>query len=538
MKIVHRLLLALTLLCAVVFGFGQTTEFVPGEILVKFKSASNTGAAVHKALGSKVKTTISKLSVQVVTLPKGMALVDALNYYRGLNSVEYAEPNSKKVSTFVPNDTQWAGQYGQKKVMCPEAWDLTKGSSSVVVAVIDTGIDLQHEDLKNKIVTGYDFSDNDSDPTANGDHGVHTAGIVGADTNNGKGVAGAGFNCKVMPLKIFPNATDAVSAQAIIYAADHGVKVISMSYGSYFESTTEKNAINYAWNKGVVLVGGVGNDNTSTKFYPAAFSNVIAVGSTGTSDVKSSFSNFGPDWVDVAAPGENILSTITGGYANLSGTSMATPMVAGVVGLLWAIAPNGTTNAQIRSIIESTTDPVPGNFFHFGRINAFKAAKLLDPGTITVSNPTGVGIWFGQNSVGDLTDIAASDAAYFQVPTVLDTLGQVAGVQVDVSLSGDSTNLRLSQLVLEANGASGATQQVFLWNYSTGRYDLIKAVALTPTGTNRQKVGLPLNLTNYLSGTTLSFGFRAIGPKRSPKSPVAPFTYKVNHAHVETRPGL
>lgn len=531
-----RAVLPLALLSAAVFASAQNVEFVQGEVLVKYRTGLNAGQVENRAIGASVKNTISQINVQRIALPSGMDTVDALNYYRSLSTVVYAEPNAKKVATFTPNDSQFGSQYGPKKMKCPEAWDITKGSSSVIVAVIDTGIDLNHEDLKNKLVAGYDFSDGDSDPTAAGDHGVHTAGIIGAETNNGKGVAGVGFNVKIMPLKIFPNATDAVSATAIIHAADHGAKVISMSYGSYFESNTERDAVNYAWGKGVVLVGGVGNDNVSNKFYPAAYPNVIAVGSTGTSDVKSSFSNFGPDWVDCAAPGEDILSTVTGGYANLSGTSMATPMVAGVVALVRSIAPANTTAAAIRNAVESTTDPVPGNFFKFGRVNAFKAVKLFDIASITVSPANGVEGWLGNGETGGLSDIQTSDSNYFAINTQPDVLGQVAGVSVSFAFNGATSNLRTAQLILEANGGKGATGQVFLWNFNTNKYDLIRATALTTSGANRQKVDLPLNLTKYVSGGTLYVGLRAIGPKKSPRTPVAPFTYKVNFTQIETRP--
>lgn len=534
----YRLFIALAICCMAVFGFGQMAEFVPGEVLVKFKSTKSPGAVENKAIKATVLRSIPQLGVQVIKLPAGMSTQSGLDYYRNLSTVEYAELDSKKkLFAFTPNDTQWAAQYAQKKVKCPEAWDLTKGSSNVVVAVLDTGADLGHEDMQGKFVTGFDFSDNDPDVTPAGDHGVHTCGIVGANTNNAKGVAGTAFNCKVMPLKIFPNSFDSVSAAAIIYAADHGAKVISMSYGGPFESQTEKSAINYAWSKGVVLVAAAGNDGTSNKGYPAAFPNCIAVGSTGVNDIHSDFSTWGPDWVDVGAPGENVLSTVIGGYANNTGTSMSCPVVAGVAALCWSIAPNGTTNVAIRNAIESTTDPIPGNFYKFGRVNAFQACKLFDAGSLVLSTPTAVDVWMGDGISGDLTDITTSDSNYFEVGTVPDALGQIAGVKVTVALNGDSSGLRSAQLILDANGASGATNQVFFKNVNTGNYDLIKATALMPTGINRQKIILPTNLTKYVSGGNIEIGLRAIGPKKALKGATPLFIFKVNFVQIETRPG-
>ncbi|MCC7230206.1 MAG: peptidase S8 [Fimbriimonadaceae bacterium] len=546
MKFSGRALSALVFVLAGSFAAAQNAEFVTSEVLVKFKGASvavvdNAAATANAAIGAQTKARIPNLLVDQVKLPSGMSVNDALAYYGSLPSVAYAERNFKKELLSTPNDPQFASQWGQKKIKCEQAWDVTKGKNSVVIAVIDTGIDLNHEDLKNKLVPGYDFSDNDSDPSYDGDHGVHTAGIAAADTNNGKGVAGTGYNCKIMPLKIFPNATDAVSAAAIIYAADHGAKVISMSYGSYGESVTEKNAVNYAWGKGVVLVGAAGNDNVNQHLYPAYFSNVICVGSTDQADHKSGFSNFGADWVDVAAPGENILSTLPGGYGNNTGTSMACPMAAGVVGLLWSIAPIGTTNAQIRAALESTTDPVVGanNFAKFGRVNAFKAVSAMDPGSVTVSNATGVTAWFGSFLNGGLPEIQATDGADLVISSAQASPGQLAGANVQIGFNGSATNLNLSQVLVEANGPSSAAGQLFIWNYSTNKYVLVKAFALRPSGVKQEKIALPKDLTNFVSGGTLVLGIRGVGPVRVPRgATTSAYMLKLGFVRVETRESL
>ncbi len=526
---------------ATVSAFAQVIEFVPNQILVKFKGATASIAmeAANRAnatIGASTLTTIPKIVVAQIKVPSGMSRDDALFYYSGRSDVLYAEPIAKKSLLFNPNDPQFVSQYGPKKVKCPEAWDIGKGAPSTVIAVIDTGIDLNHEDLKNKLVPGYDFSDNDNDPTAAGDHGVHTAGIAAADTNNGKGVVGAGFNCKIMPLKIFPNATDAASASAMIFAADNGAKVISLSYGAYFASLTEQSAVNYAWGKGVVLVGGAANDNVNNKFYPGAFTNVICVGSTGTSDVKSGFSNWGADWVDVAAPGENILSTVTGGYANFTGTSMSTPLVAGVVGLLKSTAIPGTTNAQIRAALENNTDPVPGNFFKFGRINAYKAIVSLDPGSVTQSNATAVASWFGNSFSGIASDLTSRDGARVIMNSINHDLGNVAGATVEIGLNGASTNLNLAQVVIEANAPSAAAGQVFLWNYSLNKFVLVKAFPLYPSGIKQQKIVLPKVLTPYVSAGKLTIGIRGVAPNKPLRGQQsAPYELSLDLVRVETR---
>ena len=540
MRLYVRILSTLAIVLASTIACSESVEFVPDEILVKFKGSTRiaitSATMANRAINARTLTVIPRIGVNVVKVPSGMSLDDAVFYYQRLSTVEYAEKNAKKQLTFVPNDPQFNQQYGPQKVKCPEAWNISKGSATVIVAVIDTGIDLNHEDLKDKLVPGFDYSDNDSDPTAAGDHGVHCAGIAAADTDNGKGVAGAGFNTRIMPLKIFPNATDAASSSAIIHAADNGAKVISMSYGAYFESTTERNAINYAFGKGLILVGGAANDNVSNKFFPGAFPNVIAVGSTGTSDIKSDFSNFGQDWVDVAAPGENILSTITGGYGHSTGTSMSTPLVAGVAALLWAQAIPGTTNVQIRNAIESTTDPVPGNFFKFGRINAFKAIQSLDPGSATLSDVTNVEIWTGAGASGSASDLNATDASFFTVTTSPTNLGQVGGAIIDFGFNGSVTDLRESLALIEANGPSGSTGQLYLWDNSKSKFTLVKAFPLRPSGTKRERISLPKDLTNYVSGGNLRIAVRAIGPNRLPRYwRKGAFDFQIGFAQISTR---
>jgi len=537
-----RALSALLLISGAALASAQVADFKQGEVLVKFRSQSRAGLIENLAIRAKKVGTISRLDVQQLKLPSGMSTMDAVNYYRGLSSVEYAEPNYIKHLTYIPNDPRYTGnqQWGQKKIDCEGAWGITKGKGTVIVAVIDTGIDLNHEDLKNKLVPGYDFSDNDSDPTFDGDHGVHCAGIVGADTDNGKGVGGTGFNCKIMPLKIFPNATASASANAMIYAADHGAKVISMSYISYGESITEKNAVNYAWNKGLVLLAGAGNDNTDTLGYPNAYPNVISVGSTNTSDQKSGFSNWGADHVDVAAPGEDIMSTLPGGYGNATGTSMACPMAAGVVGLLWSVAAPGTTNTEIREALESTCDPVVGanNFVAFGRVNAFKAVKKLDASAVVIpSPPTSIDPWMGNDPSGGVNDVQVSDGNTYLIRSQSDALGQVAGIEVNLAYGGTVTSgLRSAELIVEANAVSGASNQVFFWNYNTNRYQLMKSLALRPTGANRQVAKLTTNLTPFVSGGALKVAFRAILPKRSLRG-LAPsaFDFTINYIQLETR---
>jgi len=293
-----------------------------------------------------------------------------------LFTTSYAQ---KRISKLVPNDPyfyeQWAlhntGQYElflgfasvdykyDADMDVPEAWNIETGDEDVVIAIIDTGVDYNHPDLADNIWRdpvygnpGYDFVDIDTqyyidngfelcpdeDYTApDGDpmdvmgHGTHCAGIAGAVTNNSKGIAGVSWNCKIMPVRNgfkikYMSGTYGImenddSANAIIYAADNGADVISMSWGGYFKSQLIKDALNYAYSNDVILVAAAGNDNSNAKLYPASYDNVISVAATSPDDTKALFSNYG-ETVDVAAPGEFILSTVptqmTGSHASFS----------------------------------------------------------------------------------------------------------------------------------------------------------------------------------------------------------------------------
>lgn len=519
-------------------GFAQQVEYVPGEVLVKFRGSEPRIAARNSdlaltAIGAKRLASISSIQTERISLPSGVSIDDALYYFGGLPTVEYAEPNVREDFFFTPNDSKFGTQYAPKKMKCPEAWDLSKGSAGVVVAVIDTGIDRNHEDLKNKIAGGIDLESGKSDPTYSSIHGVHVSGIIAAETNNGKGVAGIGFNVKVMPIKVGANITTALSAAGITYAADHGARVINMSYGTRFESNTERDAVAYAWSKGLVLVAAAGNNGSTQPSYPAAYPQVISVGSTGTADKRSSFSNYG-DWVDVGAPGENVLSTVPGGYAELTGTSMASPDVAGVVALMRSYAPTAS-NSEIRIALESTTDPLEEPLFAHGRVNALKALQHFTPGPPNVSPPTAITQWMGTNGTGTLSSILASDGAFASIGSVRGDGGHSAGQIIDFNLVGPSIGLRSAELNLESNGPTAAAGQLYLYNFSTGRFEFIRGFRLAPAGKNGQKVVLPLDLSPYVGAGAVKVGLRAFGPDRGlGRRWVEPFVFKVGFAEIRT----
>ncbi len=378
-------------------GEGNGRDFASDRVLVKFKPGVDEVARqmVHRKHGGVVVGEIAGLGIQVVKVPPGKALGKVRDYGREA-AVEFCEPDFVAYALEVPNDPYFGEQWGMTKVEGPEAWDVTTGESAVRIAILDTGVDQDHEDLMAKIVSNKNFSTSNTVDDRYG-HGTHVAGIAAAATNNGKGVAGLGYDCAIMNVKVLDDKGSGYYswiANGIIWAADNGARVICMSLGGRSGSSTLQSAVNYAWSKGVVIVAAAGNNGNSNPVYPAYYSNCIAVAATDQNDAKASWSSYG-SWVDVAAPGVAIYSTLPNhsnsigmlNYGSLSGTSMATPHVAGLAGLVWASL-YGTSNADVRSRIESTCDAVPGtgSYWRYGRINAYRAVAPPDttpPGQVT-----------------------------------------------------------------------------------------------------------------------------------------------------------
>jgi thermitase len=347
------------------------------RILVKAKAGKDIAAIASKH-GATLKAANSKSQWKVLNVPAGKADL-FLNKLLNDADVEAAEYDYLVEATLTPNDPSYPSQYHLPKIQADLAWNIVTGTPSRTIAVIDTGVDLQHPDLAGKFVAGYDFVNNDADPDDDHGHGTHVAGIAAAVTNNSLNVAGVDWNAKVMPIKVLNAAGSGYTSdiiEGVYYAADNGAHVINMSLGGGAFSQAFQDAINYAWNKGLIIVAAAGNSSTSVKSYPAAYSNVVAVASTTSTDALSSFSNYG-SWVDIAAPGSSILSLKNGGgTTTMSGTSMASPVVAGVASLTWS-KNMAATNAGVVNRLFSTADPISGTgtYFTYGRVNAYKAVN-------------------------------------------------------------------------------------------------------------------------------------------------------------------
>jgi subtilisin family serine protease/PKD repeat protein len=301
--------------------------------------------------------------------------------------IAYAELKELPETTLTPNDPLLNQQWYLNRIDAELAWDISTGNSNVVVAVTDNAINVDHPDLTNKMVAGYDAVDQDNDPRGCGSntgfHGSHVSGIVGAETNNNLGVSSIGNLVSIMPVKIGNcNGSLVAAYDGIIWAADNDADIINMSWGGGGQSNYGQNVCTYAWNQGSILIAAAGNNNQSNEFFPAAYDNVVSVASSNGSDQKSGFSQYG-SWIDITAPGSAILSTdAQSGYATTQGTSMASPLVAGLVGLMKSYAFNAT-NTQIINCLLSSADNIDSQNPSYigqlgsGRINALAAMTCV-----------------------------------------------------------------------------------------------------------------------------------------------------------------
>lgn len=384
------------------------TDYSASEILVRFKDGVDADSLKRP---NSVEPTITSDTILTAPLGDGFradhqlweipvlanqSVEELVNYYNGLEVVDYAEPNYLLEARAVPNDQFYGLQWGFDNIAAESAWDTRTDSSSVIVGIIDSGVQYDHPDLAGNIWTnpgeipgngidddgngyvddyyGYDFDNEDSDPMDDNGHGTHVAGTVGAQSDNNIGVAGVGWDASLMSLKVIGGGTNADVARAIDYATDNGAQITNNSYGYAGQNVGGSNVISGAIGRakaaGVLYVVAAGNSRTnipasdidgSFNSWPAEYSkihdNVITVGAIDEAGTYASYSHWGDESVQIAAPGTQIASTYTGDrYVYLSGTSMAAPHVAGAAALLWAEQPS-LTYLEIKDAILDTARP-------------------------------------------------------------------------------------------------------------------------------------------------------------------------------------
>jgi len=391
-------------------------EVPEGDLLVKFRpdAPASEIARLHAAANAVFVSDVPGIGVKRLKVPSGQAQEAADNYSRS-SAVEFAEVDGSVQTQLSPNDPYYAGvypttrfgniaQWAPQAVSAPAAWDITQGDPAIIIAIVDTGVDTAHPDLQAKMVSGTSFLGSGKDQFG---HGTHVAGIAAASTNNGTGVAGICPRCSIMPVRVLDaNGSGSISdvAAGIVYAANNGARVINLSLGGPSTSQTLRTALDYAVAHNALPVAAMGNAYTPQALEPAYWYSALSVGAVDQSGTKADFSNYGAK-TDVVAPGVAVLSTMPTypvtlsrtykqNYDALSGTSMATPVVSGVAGLVLSRNP-ALTAGQVKGIIEATAGD--GKSFNtttgFGLVNAAKAVAAAaqadtTPPTVNVVSPT------------------------------------------------------------------------------------------------------------------------------------------------------
>ncbi|MBV6457752.1 MAG: hypothetical protein HONBIEJF_00871 [Fimbriimonadaceae bacterium] len=426
----------------------------------------------------------------IVSVPKGTDTVKMAADINKLDGVELAEIDGIGGVALVPNDATisncWGlnntGQTGgtvDADIDAYEAWDRFVGTNNIILAVVDTGIDGNHPEMAGKQVAGWNTNANNSNTFDNYGHGTHVAGTAGANTNNAIGLGGVSWGVQLMPIRVLNNSgggTEAQCGDGMVWAADHGANICTMSLQYYTGSTYFRNCVDYAFNKGVLLIAANGNNAGNTIAWPAKFTNCYGVGATTHRDLIAGFSNYGPE-CDVSAPGENVWSCIpNNGYAYYSGTSMATPHTSGLASLLWSYD-RGMKNTEVFAAIKSTAED-KGNagwdqWFGQGRINAKLA---LDKVHAALNPVTAVTVVRGNLDSGNASQLFLSDDQGMRIRAQYVAASVDSPVNVEFNGTVNVTPTTALEVQVEALASLGnIDHRVQLFNFQNSTYETLHA---------------------------------------------------------------
>jgi hypothetical protein len=496
---------ALAFACAAVMPAQQPSAFVRGRVLVHFREFVSSAQAKNVVAGMRARSIgeIPQIGMHIVELPSNASETAYLNAFRQRSEVALVELDRvHPPQQLTPNDPSYASQWYLPRIDAPNAWPLTTGTGNIIIAIADTGVDPTHPDLVSKLVPGWNVTGNNSDTHDVYGHGTMVAGTAAAASNNGKGVASVAWNCWIMPVRISQDngyAYDSTIAGGITWAADHGARVVNVSYKVTGSATVSAAAKYFHGKGGVVTVAG-GNYSTFESLPDDPY--MVTVAATDSTDVLYSWSNRGTH-LDLTAPG-CVTTTVNGGsYGGACGTSVAAPVVAGVAALVLSANP-GLSATQAITLLRQTADDLGAagwdSTFGAGRVNAARAVQQAFSGTSSADT--------------------ASPGVSFVSPVNGATVSGAAGIQVAAT-----DNVGVASVTVTLNGASLGTDTTapysFSWNtpnWANGAYTLVAtaadsagnsaATSITVTVSNpsaaADTTAPTVAITSPLSGSTVS----------------------------------
>ncbi|HLX71676.1 MAG TPA: S8 family serine peptidase [Verrucomicrobiae bacterium] len=501
-------------------GAKEHPRFVPGQILIKPRAGVSEKALMNKlnSHGAHPRFTLRHLNVRVVNVSEQNA--DAvLAALRNDPDIEFAERDYVAQAAFVPNDPYVGDEWHLAKIQAFQAWQGTTGSGNVVVAVLDSGVNMNQPDLAGRLLPGYDFVNGTASVTDDFGHGTAVCGTVAADGNNNLGVAGVAYGCSVLPVKVMDSsgfAAYSTIAAGIKYAVDNGALVINLSIAGSDASSTLQQAIDYAWSNNVVVVAAAGNAATNTPMYPAACNHVLGVSATAQDDSLAYFSSYG-SFVQISAPGTMIWTTQSDTnhpFGAWQGTSFASPVVAGVAALVLSANPT-LSNDQVVSLLEQSADDLgaPGYdaYFGYGRVNALRAVSLASaaPGAtismpaempaVVLSSPTNS--QFAPGTSIPLQAIASASTAGGTITNfafVVDGVTVASGSGSTLSFNWTPTQAGEYSIIAVATDDQGLTATSAAANIQVGNGDTVPPTIAISTPARGAKLTTP---NVFISGT-------------------------------------
>jgi thermitase len=522
----------------------QEDPFVPGRVLVKFRSNVGLDHArqIVAALGARDADEMPQIGVFVLDLPEQADEKAFANALQQRVDVEFAELDRiESPSQVTPNDAMYPDEWHLTKIEAPAAWSSTTGSNTIIVAILDTGVDGTHEDLAGKMVPGWNVYDNNSNASDVYGHGTKVAGTVGASSNNLVGVASIAWNCRLMPIRISDangTATYSAMANGLTWAADHGARVANISYTAS-DSSTVRSAAQYFQNRGGVVTASAGNNSTFSSAPDNPY--ILTVSATDQWDVLSYWSNTGNN-IDLAAPEAAYTTKMSGGYTYAGGTSFSAPIVAGVAALVMSANPN-LTPQQVQDALKQSADDL-GTVgwdvqYGWGRVNARRAIEFVTGGgSPTDTTPPSVGFigLYDGTTVSGIVAVSATANDNLGVTSVTFAIDGMSSGEDTSSPYGFTWDTRvmpngIHTLTATAKDAAGNAATATISVVVSNIVDTIPPAVSITTPSDGAKVGTNVAVTvNANDNVGVTRVELYVDGRLQSSSAAAPFTIKWNTA--------